>query len=276
MLRAGHNYYPRESIVKIFRLLIALTVCIVATQISCNPEEQSGRLSAKKPGDSAGQAAPSPNPPLGTGRIAGTVLFEGIPPEPQPINMRSDPVCRSLNGEPVYLEEVLVADGKLQNVFVYIKEGLEHLSFSPPPEPVVLTQSKCRYEPHVAGIMVNQKLRIVNGDPTLHNIHCLAEKNPKFNIGQAVEGMEAERSFALPEVMIKFRCHVHTWMRCYLGVVPHPYYAVTGGDGGFSLDQLPEGDYVIEAWHERYEAQVQSVTLADGEAKSLTFAFTTP
>jgi len=258
------------------RLLIALIVCISAIQNACTTEEQSGRLSAKKPGDSVAATASTQNPPLGTASMVGNVLFAGPPPEPQPIDMRSDPVCRSLNGEPVYLEEVLVADGKLQNVFVYIKTGLEHLSFTPPPEPVILSQSRCRYEPHVAGVMINQKLRIVNGDPTLHNIHCLAEKNPKFNIGQAVEGMEAERSFAVPEVMILFRCHVHTWMRCYLGVVPHPFYAVTGKDGKFSLNQLPEGEYMIEAWHEKYGSQARSVTLAEGETRNLTFTFTAP
>jgi hypothetical protein len=268
--------YPKDPIVKSVGLLTALIACFVALQVACTTDEQSGRLSAKKPGDSAPSEAAALNPSLGTASISGSVLFDGIPPEPKQIDMRSDPVCRSLNGDPLYLEDVLVRDGKLQNVFVYIKSGLEDYSFSPPPEPVILTQQNCRYKPHVAGIMVDQQLRIVNADPTLHNIHCLAEKNPKFNIGQAVQGMEAVRSFSIPEVMIKFRCHVHTWMSCYLGVVRHPFYAVTTEDGRFSLNQLPGGHYVVEAWHERYGRQVQSLTLTDGEAKNLTFTFKAP
>jgi hypothetical protein len=187
--------------------------------------------------------------------------------------MTADPVCLSLHKEPVTSEEVLVADGKLQNVFVYVKEGLEKYSFTPPAEPAKINQEGCHYGPHVGGMMVNQKLKIINSDSTLHNIHCWAEKNPQFNIGQPVKGMETEKTFTTPEILIHFKCDVHKWMSAYLGVLTHPYYSVTGKDGAFTLKNLPPGDYVIEAWHEKYGTQTQKVTVADKDAKEVAFTF---
>jgi hypothetical protein len=178
-----------------------------------------------------------------------------------------------LHKEPVFAEEVLVENGSLQNVFVYVKEGLEKYSFTPPAEPATIDQKGCHYTPHVGGMMVNQKLLIINSDPTLHNIHCWAEKNPQFNVGQPVKDMKTEKTFTTPEVLIHFRCDVHKWMSSYLGVLPHPYYGVTGKDGAYSLKNLPPGEYVIEAWHEKYGTQTQKVTVADKESKEISFSF---
>lgn len=122
--------------------------------------------------------------------------------------------------------------------------------------------------------MINQKLKISNSDPTLHNIHCWAEKNPQFNIGQPVKGMVTEKSFASAEVMIPFRCDVHKWMSAYVGVVAHPYFQVTGKDGAYSLAKLPPGEYVIEAWHEKYGTKTQKVSVSDNETKEVSFSFT--
>jgi hypothetical protein len=213
------------------------------------------------------------DPATGTATVTGKVAFEGAVPAAAQIKMNADPVCMSLHKEPVTSEEVLVADGKLQNVFVYVKEGLEKYSFTAPGDAATINQEGCHYLPHVGGMMVGQKLKIVNGDSTLHNIHCWAEKNPQFNIGQPVKGMETEKKFDTPEVMIHFKCDVHKWMSSYLGVLPHPYYGVSGKDGAFTLKNLPPGDYVIEAWHEKYGTQTQKVTVADKDSKEVNFTF---
>jgi hypothetical protein len=221
-----------------------------------------------------GSAAATPfDPATGTATVSGKIAFEGAAPPAAQIKMTADPVCLSLHKEPVTSEEVLVADGKLQNVFVYVKEGLEKYSFTPPAEPAKINQEGCHYMPHVGGMMVNQKLKIINSDSTLHNIHCWAEKNPQFNIGQPVKGMETEKTFTTPEILIHFKCDVHKWMSAYLGVLTHPYYSVTGKDGAFTLKNLPPGDYVIEAWHEKYGTQTQKVTVADKDSKEVAFTF---
>ena len=74
--------------------------------------------------------------------------------------------------------------------------------------------------------------------------------------------------------MVPFKCDVHKWMNSYAGVVDHPYFAVTSTDGSFSLPNLPPGDYVVEAWHERFGTQEMSVTVGESATAEANFSFT--
>jgi hypothetical protein len=131
------------------------------------------------------------------------------------------------------------------------------------------------YTPHVFGVQVNQPIAIVNDDPTLHNVHCMATLNDAFNVGQPSQGMKTEKKFTKPEVLVKFKCDVHSWMHCFAGVVDNPFYSVTGANGSFKISQLPAGTYTLVAVHEKYgESQPQKVTVKDGEAQSVSFTFT--
>ena len=116
---------------------------------------------------------------------------------------------------------------------------------------------------------VGQPLEIVNSDPTLHNIHALPKGNTEFNNGQPIQGMKMTHTFTAKEVMVPFKCDVHGWMNAYVGVLDHPYFAVTGKDGKFELKTLPPGTYTIEAWHEKLGTQTQSVTLGAKETKDV-------
>jgi plastocyanin len=171
-------------------------------------------------------------------------------------------------------ERVLIGDaGALQNVFVYVKDGLGNLRFPIPATSVVLDQKGCHYVPHVLGVQVGQNLEVVNSDPTLHNVHAVAKANQEFNQGQPLPGMKFTRQFSTPEVMVPFKCDVHSWMNAFIGVLDHPYFAVTGADGSFSLKGLPPGTYTIEAWHETLGTQTQSVTIGEKESKEIAFTF---
>ena len=138
---------------------------------------------------------------------------------------------------------------------------------------MTLNQEGCRYIPHVLGIQVGQTLNIVNSDPTLHNIHAIPEANEEFNMGQPIQGMQFERTFDTPEIMVPMRCDVHGWMNSYIGVLDHPFFAVTGEDGMFDISSLPPGDYVIEAWHEALGTQTQNVTVTTGGTAEVSFTF---
>ncbi len=208
--------------------------------------------------------------------IVGRVVFEGTAPKPAVVDMSEEPTCAEKYSGPKYTEDVVVNDnGTLRNVFVYVKEGLGDRKFPVPSEPVVLDQQGCWYTPRVFGIQVGQPLLIKNSDGILHNIKAKPKLNRGFNISQP-RVMETTRKFRVPEVMVPLECNVHGWMHAYAGVLDHPYFSVTGEDGGFKLAPLPPGTYVIEAWHEKYGTQTQEVTVGEGEQKEVTFTFKAP
>lgn len=200
------------------------------------------------------------------GSVTGSITLSGEAPAPSKISMDADPTCSSLNSGDVFAEDYVVSDGKLANVFIYVKEGLEGQSFPAPKEMVTLDQAGCRYTPHVLGVQVNQQIEIINSDATLHNVHGMPENSKEFNLGMPIKGMKLKRKFSEPEVMVKFKCDVHPWMSAYVGVLEHPFFAVSGTDGSFTINDLPAGTYTLEAWHEKLGTQTQSITVGDGAA----------
>ena len=207
------------------------------------------------------------------GSVKGTVALDGTAPKNEAIKMNADPVCmREAKGTQLQETYMVGSDGKsLANVFVYVKDGLGNYVFDTPTTPATIDQKECRYHPHVFGMRVGQPLEIVNSDPTLHNIHAMPKANQEFNNGQPIQGMKMTHTFTAPEVMVPFKCDVHGWMNAYVGVLNHPYFAVTKDDGSFELKDLPAGTYTIEAWHEKLGATTQSVTIGAKESKELNF-----
>jgi plastocyanin len=208
----------------------------------------------------------------GPGVISGTVVFLGTAPPPRPLRTDSDPLCKP---EPGATSETLLvgAENRLQNVFVYVKDGLGSRTYPVPTTPVVLDQKGCRYIPHVLGVQVGQTVRITNSDAALHNVNGSPKDNRPFNFGQPAGVPAATRVFDKPEIGMPFRCDVHPWMNAYAGVVSHPFFAVTGADGSFEIKGLPAGTYTIEAWHEQLGTQTQSVTVDEKAPAKPTFEF---
>jgi plastocyanin len=206
--------------------------------------------------------------------ITGTIKFTGAKPVMAKIDMSDEPVCKAKYQAPPTKEDVVVsANGALANVFVYVKAGLPATYKAPAATaPVVLDQDGCRYHPHVFGLLVGQTLSIKNSDGIAHNIKAKGVKNRPFNISQP-NTMTTPRTFAAAEVMVALECNVHGWMKASVGVLPHPFFAVSGTDGSFKISGLPPGTYTIEAWHERYGTQTATVTVAGAQAKTQDFTF---
>ncbi|MCI0340039.1 MAG: carboxypeptidase regulatory-like domain-containing protein [Planctomycetales bacterium] len=214
------------------------------------------------------------DPALGTAGVRGTVKLAGKAPKRRPIDMNREPRCHEAHGGKALDESVIVnEDGTLRNAFVWVKKGLESWSFPMPSDPAVVTQTNCVYIPHVQGVRAGQTISIRNGDPCLHNIHAYAKRNTEFNFGQPGGSAEATRTFDRPEVMAMLKCDVHGWMSAYIGVVAHPYFAVTADGGRFELPKLPPGDYTVEAWHEVYGSQARDVRVGDRETREVEFQF---
>jgi hypothetical protein len=231
-------------------------------------------------GDQAGgaeggeQAAPAATAALGTASVSGNVLFTGTAPANPAIDMAEEPACRDKHPEGPRDPEVVVTDGKLANVFVYVKSGLPAgQAFPAPSTPAVIDQDGCLYHPRVLGVMVGQPLEIRNSDPVLHNIKAVPTVNRGFNISQPQAGMTTTRTFSDPEVMVPLECNVHGWMNAFLGVTAHPFFAVSGTDGTFTIGGLPAGTYELEAWHEKFGTRTASVTVTDGGAATVEFSF---
>jgi plastocyanin len=193
------------------------------------------------------------------GAITGKVVFTGTPPELDPLNLTSDAACAA-SGD-TRPEVVVVNNGRLKNVFVYVKgAGVDDYRF-PVGGPVTLDQKDCRYVPHVLGVQVGQAVRITNSDQTAHNVHPTPKRNDGFNISQAHGDAPIERAFTTEEVMIPVQCNQHNWMRANIGVLDHPFFAVTGDDGSFAIGNLPPGEYRLVFWHEVYGEQAVPVTV---------------
>jgi plastocyanin len=220
-------------------------------------------------------AAPDPNT---VGTISGLVTVDGPISPAAMIRLDADPKCAAMaEGGQRSDESVVIGEGNtLRNVFVYVKDGLPPRLYPVPPSTVVLDQQQCRYVPRVLGIQVGQQLVIKNSDALLHNVRSEAAINETFDVGTPIQGMEVTRTFATREVMVPFKCNVHAWMHAYLGVLEHPFFAVSDEAGRFAIDRLPPGTYTIEFWHERFGTATRQVTVAAQQTQNLTFSYKAP
>jgi plastocyanin len=220
-----------------------------------------------------GAAGAASSPAGSSASVVGKVKFTGQLPQPTKVSMNADPSCAKLHPAPAVSQEFLTgSDNALGNVVVFISQGLENRSFDVPAESVSFEQKGCEYAPHVVALRANQKLKMINSDNTTHNIHPLPANNREWNKAEPA-GSTMEESFPREEIAIPVKCNVHPWMKSYVAVFKHPYFAVTGKDGSFQLPNLPPGEYTVEAWHEKLGTMTQKITVTAGQTASLNFTF---
>jgi len=233
--------------------------------------KKSNEESSAAPANNMSAPAPAATPidPATAASISGTVSFSGAAPKMAKIDMSQDPMCKGMN-----MSEAEVVDGgKLANVFVYVKDGLGNRTFDVPKDEVTIDQSGCKYHPHVLGVIAGQTIKIVNSDPTTHNIHPTPADNREWNESQPPQAPALEKTFAREEIMLPVKCNQHPWMKMYVNVVKSPFYAVTGPDGKFEIKGLPPGDYTIAFVQEKLGTQEEKVTLAPKDSKTVDATF---
>lgn len=215
--------------------------------------------------------------PATTGQISGTVTFSGSAPQFHAIDMQAEPPCVKANPTPVLPPIVVLGPKKgLANVAVYIKEGLGNYKFDTPTAPAILDQQGCMYAPRVIALETHQTFEVKNNDPTSHNVHVMARVNKQWNYSLPPGATPYVTTFEHQELAIAVMCNVHPWMRAFLFVFGHPYFQVTSPTGAFELKNVPPGTYTLEAWHERFGTQDQTVTLGPKEAETVSFVFGAP
>lgn len=264
------------SLVALLTLTVGLAVACGGGTDTSAPEPSAATSSEPAPAAAPATTGSGAPAPTGSGSVTGAVAYEGKVPNFKPLNMDADPACAAKHDAPVYPETLVLGEGQsLANVFVQVKNPPQG-SHPVPSDAVVINQHGCQYLPHVAGVMVDQPLQFQNSDGVLHNVHGLPEENREFNIGMPPTVTEKNQTFNKPEPLFPVKCDVHPWMRSFVAVMTHPYFAVTGEDGSFSIEGLPAGTYEVEAWHEKLGTQTASVTVADGEPATADFTFSAP
>lgn len=207
------------------------------------------------------------------GTIHGIVRFNGTPPERKEMVIGNTVGCEH-HPVPPLTEDVIVTNGHLQGAFVYVKDGLDGWILPPPStEPAVLNQEGCMYRPRVLGMRVGQKLLVRNSDGATHNVHSRATRNESFNRTQSPGGADVDWTADKPELMIPFGCDIHPWMKAWVNVRDHPFFAVSAPDGSFSIAGLPPGEYTLEATHEKLGKKTKNVTLSAGGTAEIEFVY---
>lgn len=225
----------------------------------------------------AANSAPAPTPTASidlasSGTIDGTILFRGKPPAPIAIDMAADPGCPGMNAT----EQMVVHQGRMADVFVYVKDGLGSRLYAPPKTPVVLDQKDCRFVPHVIGAMTGQPVEFRNSDPTMHNVHILppgSDDSLGLDISQPPGSAPQQHVFRAQGLMIPVRCNNHPWMQAMLNVVGNPFFAVSNAKGHFAITGLPPGTYTLVARQEQLGEQSRTVTVKSRKTTEITFTF---
>jgi len=191
-------------------------------------------------------------PGLHAGDISGTITLKGTPPAEKPIDKSADKNCGTSPTPPTTHHYVVGSKGELANAIIALK-GMDGKSTGASAAPAVLDQLHCEYTPVIMAVQTGQKIAIRNSDPTLHNVHAIpaVAGNTEKNQAQAPNAPDLTFSFPKAENFLKFQCDVHNWMFAWVSVFDHPYFAVTDENGKYTIKNVPDGKYTIQAFHRK-------------------------
>jgi plastocyanin len=193
------------------------------------------------------------------GTIRGMVRFAGTAFEPKKLPVTVD---HSVCGKEKDAEDIVLSPEKgVRNVVVSLQ--------SPPPGakwpvalPIVqMDQEQCVFVPRVVVVPAGGTVEFLNTDRLLHNLHSDSAGNPKFNRTQP-RGRTIPIALKEPEI-IRVDCDLHPWMRAWVVVADHPFYAVTNDQGEFVLDNVPPGEYTLQLWQESLGTVTKDVTVRE-------------
>jgi plastocyanin len=126
--------------------------------------------------------------------------------------------------------------------------------------PAKMDQKQCVFVPRVVVVPVGGTVEFLNSDRLLHNVRGGGKENPPFNRAQP-HARTISIVFKSPEIL-RVDCDLHSWMRGWIVVTEHPFYAVTNEEGEFVFENVPPGKYKLQTWQETLGRANQEVTVA--------------
>ena len=263
--------------------LAALSIIALTIGVGC-PEEPKPQPAPVKTTTTTAKPAPSAAPSatpsaaaqqgpagaMGTATVKGAVAFSGKAPEMKVPKKRKDvEVCKA---KEVKYNAVIVNGGKLADTLVRLANDSVKGEYKAPSKHAEINQVDCMYTPRIQGVVSGQEIDIKNSDDTLHNVHTFKGTETWFNQAQPKGSPPVSKQLEETKVT-KFTCDVHPWMKGFVVVSSHPFFAVSGADGSFTIEKVPAGKYKVEAWHARYGLKEGTADVADGKTVEVNFTY---
>jgi plastocyanin len=197
--------------------------------------------------------------------IKGTVQYVGGPVEAKKLPVTVDQfVC----GKDKDAEDLALSPQRgVRNAVVSLASPPASARWEFSTAPVFLDQKQCVFTPRVILVPAGGTVEFLNSDRLLHNIHSTGKSNPVFNRTQP-KGRTIPITFTKPEI-VRIGCDLHGWMRAWVVVMEHPFHAVTGSAGEFTVNNVPPGKYTLNVWHETLGTVTKDVTVADTDVTTV-------
>jgi plastocyanin len=204
----------------------------------------------------------TPARPADAANIRGVVVMTGaVVPKKLPVTI-DQYVC----GKEKPAEELVVGpQGGVKNVVVWLQTPPPGASWPSTPVKVEMDQNGCVFVPRVVLVPSGGTVEFLNSDRLLHNLHSVSRENPTFNRTQP-RGRVIPVAFSKPEI-VQVNCDLHSWMRSWVVVADHPFYALSNDAGEFVLPNVPPGKYVLQIWQETLGISSRDVSVGADDAR---------
>jgi plastocyanin len=163
---------------------------------------------------------------------------------------------------------VLSSSNGIRNAVVSLQGVPANSKAQVSPAVVKMDQKQCVFVPRVVVVPAGGTVEFLNSDRLLHNVRGGGKENPPFNRAQP-HARNIAIVFKSPEIL-RVDCDLHSWMRGWIVVAEHPFYAVTNEEGEFVFENVPPGKYKLQAWQETLGRANQEVTVTGEGTQTLT------
>ncbi|MGH7782703.1 MAG: hypothetical protein ACREO5_02515 [Candidatus Binatia bacterium] len=191
--------------------------------------------------------------------LKGNIRYAGAPIEKKKTPVTIDQYVCGKEKEPEDL--LLSSNNGIRNAVVSLQNVPSGAKRDWNFPPAKMDQKQCSFTPRVVLVPVGGTVEFLNSDRLLHNVRSAGKENPPFNRAQP-HARSIAFAFKQPE-LLRIDCDLHSWMRGWVVVAEHPFYAVTNEQGEFTLENVPRGKYTLQVWQESLGNVTQELVVGD-------------